>query len=417
MDNPVKPRILRHMKHDSDILIVGGGLNGPAQALALAQAGFTVTVIDALPRAAQQSDNFDGRAYALALASQRLLDRIGIWDHVAGNAQPMLDIKVSDGRASEGPLSPFFLHFDHNELEEGPMGYMLEDRFLRRALADAMAAEPRITVMDGTKVVAQDTGPAGVALHRDTGATLTGKLLIGADGRKSGTAERAGIKRSGWDYGQTALVCAISHELPNNGVAHQFFMPPGPLAILPLPGNMSSIVWSETHEKAAAIHGLSDEDYMQVLRPRFGDFLGKIDLAGQRFTYPLNLTLADRFAAERLVLVGDAAHGMHPIAGQGLNAGLRDIGALTQVLRDAKQRGEDIASELVLDRYQEWRRFDTASLALSTDLTNKLFSNDNPLLRFARDLGMGAVNAMPGLRRGFMREAAGLTGDLPDLMR
>jgi len=417
MDNPVKPRILRHMKHDSDILIVGGGLNGPAQALALAQAGFTVTVIDALPRATQQSDNFDGRAYALALASKRLLDRIGIWDHVAGIAQPMLDIKVSDGRAGEGPLSPFFLHFDHNELEEGPMGYMLEDRILRRALADAMTAEPRITVMDGTKVVAQDTGPAGVTLHLDTGATLTGKLLIGADGRKSGTAERAGIKRSGWDYGQTALVCAISHELPNNGVAHQFFMPPGPLAILPLPGNMSSIVWSETHENAAAIHGLSDADYMQVLRPRFGDFLGKIELAGQRFTYPLNLTLADRFTAERLVLVGDAAHGMHPIAGQGLNAGLRDIGALTQVLRDAKQRGEDIASELVLDRYQEWRRFDTASLALSTDLTNKLFSNDNPLLRFARDLGMGAVNAMPGLRRGFMREAAGLTGDLPDLMR
>lgn len=417
MDNPVKPRILRHMKHDSDILIVGGGLNGPAQALALAQAGFTVTVIDALPRATQQSDNFDGRAYALALASKRLLDRIGIWEHVAGIAQPMLDIKVSDGRAGEGPLSPFFLHFDHNELEEGPMGYMLEDRFLRRALADAMTAEPRITVMDGTKVVAQDTGPAGVTLHLDTGATLTGKLLIGADGRKSGTAERAGIKRSGWDYGQTALVCAISHELPNNGVAHQFFMPPGPLAILPLPGNMSSIVWSETHENAAAIHGLSDADYMQVLRPRFGDFLGKIELAGQRFTYPLNLTLADRFTAERLVLVGDAAHGMHPIAGQGLNAGLRDIGALTQVLRDAKQRGEDIASELVLDRYQEWRRFDTASLALSTDLTNKLFSNDNPLLRFARDLGMGAVNAMPGLRRGFMREAAGLTGDLPDLMR
>lgn len=417
MDNPVKPRILRHMKHDSDILIVGGGLNGPAQALALAQAGFTVTVIDALPRAAQQSDNFDGRAYALALASKRLLDRIGIWDHVAGNAQPMLDIKVSDGRAGEGPLSPFFLHFDHNELEEGPMGYMLEDRFLRRALADAMTAEPRITMMDGTKVVAQDTGPAGVTLHLDTGANLTGKLLIGADGRKSGTAERAGIKRSGWDYGQTALVCAISHELPNNGVAHQFFMPPGPLAILPLPGNMSSIVWSETHENAAAIHGLSDADYMQVLRPRFGDFLGKIELAGQRFTYPLNLTLADRFTAERLVLVGDAAHGMHPIAGQGLNAGLRDIGALTQVLRDAKQRGEDIASELVLDRYQEWRRFDTASLALSTDLTNKLFSNDNPLLRFARDLGMGAVNAMPSLRRGFMREAAGLTGDLPDLMR
>lgn len=417
MDNPAQPRILRGMTYDSDILIVGGGLNGPAQAIALAQAGFTVTVIDALPRAAQASDNFDGRAYALALASQRLLNRIGIWDQVAGNAQPMLDIKVSDGRAGEGPLSPFFLHFDHAELEEGPMGYMLEDRFLRRALSDAMQAEERITVMDGTKVVAQEVNPADVTLTLDSGATLTGKLLIGADGRKSGTADRAGIKRTGWDYGQTALVCAISHEHPNEGVAHQFFMPPGPLAILPLPGNMSSIVWSETHENAAAIHGLSDADYMHVLRPRFGDFLGKIELAGQRFTYPLNLTLADSFTAERLALIGDAAHGMHPIAGQGLNAGLRDIAALTQVLREAKARGEDFTSELVLDRYQEWRRFDTASLALSTDLTNKLFSNDNPLLRFARDLGMGAVNAMPALRRGFMREAAGLTGDLPDLMR
>ncbi|CUH85135.1 2-octaprenyl-3-methyl-6-methoxy-1,4-benzoquinol hydroxylase [Thalassovita mediterranea] len=417
MDNPVNPRILKGMKHDSDIVIIGGGLNGPAQALALANAGFTVTVIDALARSAQQSDNFDGRAYALALASQRLLAGIGIWDQVAGNAQAMRDIKVTDGRAGEGPLSPFFLHFDHTELEEGPMGYMLEDRYLRRALSDAMQASDRITVLDGTTVVAQQADAQGVTLTLDTGACITAKLLIGADGRKSGTAERAGIKRTGWDYGQTALVCAISHEKPNNGIAHQFFMPPGPLAILPLPGNMSSIVWSETHDNAAAIHALSDEEYMQVLRPRFGNFLGRIELAGKRFTYPLNLTLADQITGERMALIGDAAHGMHPIAGQGLNAGLRDIGALTQVLVEARQRGEDFASELVLDRYSEWRRFDTASLALTTDLTNKLFSNDNPLLRFARDLGMGAVNAMPSLRRNFMREAAGLTGDLPDLMR
>lgn len=417
MDNPVKPRILSAMTHDSDILIVGGGLNGPTQALALAQAGFSVTVVDALPRVAQASDNFDGRAYALALASQRLLDRIGIWDQVSDQAQPMLEIKVSDGRAGEGPLTPFFLHFDHAELEEGPMGYMLEDRYLRRALADAMANNDRITQLDAARVTAQTTNAQGVTLTLEDGRTLRTKLLIGADGRGSGTAMRAGIKRSGWAYGQTALVCAIAHEQPNNGIAHQFFMPPGPLAILPLPGNRSSIVWSETDANAAAINALSDADYLQVLRPRFGDFLGEISLAGQRFTYPLSLSLADSFTGERLALIGDAAHGMHPIAGQGLNAGLRDIGALTQVLSEAKQRGEDFTSELVLDRYQEWRRFDTASLAMTTDLTNKLFSNDNPLLRFARDLGMGAVNAMPGLRRNFMREAAGLTGDLPDLMR
>jgi 2-octaprenyl-6-methoxyphenol hydroxylase len=405
------------MSIDSDILIVGGGLNGPALALALAQAGLSSTVIDALPGGIQTDDNFDGRSYALALASKRLLAAIGIWDRVAQQSQPMLEIKVSDGRAGEGPLSPFFLHFDHAEIEEGPMGFMLEDRFLRRALAEATQKNSLITVLNGETVTAQVTHTAGVTLTLASGRTLQGKLLVGADGRRSGTAERAGIKRSGWDYGQTALVCAIEHDLPHNGIAHQFFMPPGPLAILPLPGNMSSIVWSETHENAALFHALSDEDYIQVLRPRFGDFLGDIRLVGKRFTYPLNLTVANSFTAERLALVGDAAHGMHPIAGQGLNAGLRDVGALAHVITHAKQRGEDFASELVLDRYQQWRRFDTATLALTTDLTNKLFSNDNPLLRFGRDIGMGVVNALPGLRRTFIREAAGLNGDLPDLMR
>ena len=213
------------------------------------------------------------------------------------------------------------------------------------------------------------------------------------------------------------MVCAIEHALPHHGIAHQFFMPPGPLAILPLKGNRSSIVWSETHANAAAFNALSDEDYLTMLRPRFGDFLGEIRLAGARYTYPLNLTLANSFVAQRLALVGDAAHGVHPIAGQGLNAGLRDIAALAQVMAEARQRGEDIASDLVMERYQQWRRFDTATLALATDLTNRLFASDNPLLRLGRDIGMGVVNALPGLRRGFIREAAGLTGDLPDLMR
>ena len=238
----------------------------------------------------------------------------------------------------------------------------------------------------------------------------------GADGRASGTAERAGIKRTGWDYGQTALVCAIDHEKPHHGIAHQFFMPPGPLAILPLPGNRSSIVWSERTETAKAIHALSDAEYIQALRPRFGDFLGEISLAGKRFTYPLNLTIANSFIGDRMALVGDAAHGMHPIAGQGLNAGLRDVGALAEVITEASRRGEDIGSSLVMERYQQWRRFDTASLAAATDVFNRLFSNDNPLLRLGRDIGMGLAGAVPGLRRNFVREAAGLTGDLPKLL-
>jgi len=404
------------MTHDSDLLIVGGGLNGPTLALAAAQAGLSSTVIDALPEPTRKNAAFDGRAYALALASVRLLQNLGIWDRVAEHAQPMLEIKVSDGRAGEGP-SPFFLHFDHAEIEEGPMGHMLEDRYLRRALIEAMAEEPRITQVSNDTVTAQESDATGFTVTLASGKTLTGRLLIGADGRASGTAARAGIRRTGWGYGQTALVAAIEHELPHHGIAHQFFMPPGPLAILPLPGNVSSIVWSETDATAARFAALPDADFMEVLRPRFGDFLGAIKLRGARYTYPLSLTVANSFVADRLALIGDAAHGMHPIAGQGLNAGLRDVAALAQVMTEAARRGEDIAAPDVLARYQQWRRFDTATLALATDLTNRLFSNDNPLLRAARDLGMGALGHMPRLRRGFIREAAGLTGDLPELMK
>ena len=402
------------MKFDSDLIIVGGGLNGPALALAAAQGGLSSTVIDALPADNRKAPDFDGRSYALALASQRLLSALGLWQGLADNAQPMLEIKVTDGRAGEGP-SPFFLHFDHAEIEEGPMGYLVEDRYLRRAFLDAMEAEPLITMRNAEAVVAQDT-TNGASVTLASGEVLRGRVIVGSDGRSSGTAERAGIKRKGWTYEQTALVCAIEHEKPHGGIAHQFFMPSGPLAILPLTGNRSSIVWSETDENAARINMLNDADYLDALRPAFGSFLGEIKLAGARFTYPLNLTIAESFIAERLALIGDAAHGVHPIAGQGLNAGLRDVAALAEVMILAARRGEDIASPLVLERYEQWRRFDTTTLAIATDTFNKLFSNDNPILRMGRDLGMGLVNAIPSVRFNVMREAAGLTGDLPKLM-
>lgn len=416
MDNRVRRVILAGMEYDSDVIVVGGGLNGPALALALSQAGMRVHLIDAATPDVFLDDAFDGRGYALALASQRLLAALGVWNTVSQNAQPILEVKVTDGNVGLPP-SPFVLQFDHAEIEEGPMGYMVEDRFLRRALYDRIGAATGLTLMTGARVVEQTPAATGVSVTLASGQTLTARVLIGCDGRRSGTAERAGIARTGWDYGQTALVCAIAHEKPHNGVAHQYFLPPGPLAILPLPGNRSSIVWSERTEMAAEINALSDEDYLQVLRPRFGDFLGDITLAGKRFTYPLNLTLANRFIADRIALVGDAAHGLHPIAGQGLNMGLRDVAALAEVLTDAMRRGEDIGTSLVLDRYEQWRRFDTVSLAMATDGFNKLFSNDNPLMRGVRDIGMGLVNALPGLRRGFIREAAGLNGDLPRLMR
>ena len=416
MDNPKGAAILRLMGGDSDILIVGGGLAGPTLALALAQVGQRVTVIDALAEKVRKNAGFDGRSYAVALTSGRLLQGIGLWDAIAENAQPILEIKVSDGRAGEGP-SPFFMHFDHAEIEEGPMGHMVQDRHLRRALLDAMEAEENVTHISGTTVTDQIVDPAGVAVSLDDGQTLRAKLLVGADGRGSGTAQRAGIKRTGWGYGQTALVCAIEHEKPHHGIAHQFFMPPGPLAILPLPGNRSSIVWSESEANARAFHALPDADYLTMLRPRFGDFLGQIGLAGKRYTYPLSLSLAHRLVADRTALIADAAHGVHPIAGQGLNAGMRDIAALAEVLTDATRRGEDIGSPGVLHRYEEWRRFDNTALAMATDGFNRLFSNDNGFVRTVRDLGMGIVNAMPGLRRGFIREAAGLTGEIPRLMQ
>jgi 2-octaprenyl-6-methoxyphenol hydroxylase len=309
------------------------------------------------------------------------------------------------------------MHFDHAEIEEGPMGHMVEDRHLRHALMEAVASTKGITLMNGEDVTAQSVDASGVTLSFASGKTLRARLLVGADGRGSGTAARAGIKRIGWGYAQTALVCAISHEKPHGGVAHQFFMPPGPLAILPLTENRSSIVWSETAEAAERIDALSDEAYLDILRPRFGDFLGEISLAGARYTYPLSLSLAHAMTADRVALLGDAAHGVHPIAGQGLNAGMRDVAALAEVIADAHRRGQDIGSVTVLDQYQVWRRFDNTALALATDSFNKLFSNDNPLLRMARDIGMAAINAMPGARRGFIREAAGLTGDLPRLMQ
>ena len=404
------------MSKDYDISIVGGGLAGPTLALALAQAGFRVCIIDRLPRDTRTETGFDGRSYALALASVRLLRAVGLWADVADHAQPMLQIKVSDGRAGEG-AAPWMMHFDHAEIEEGAMGQMVEDRHLRTAVLTHLDQTDRITQISGEAVIAQSPAPDGITLTLTSGTTIRSRLVIGADGRTSGTAERAGIKRTGWPYGQTAVVCAVRHEQPHGGIAHQFFMPNGPLAILPLTQNRSSIVWSETDTRAQMLAALPDDAFLDELRPAFGSFLGDIALEGQRFTYPLNLTLAESMIADRIALVGDAAHGVHPIAGQGLNAGLRDVAALVDVLIEAKRTGQDIGGQQVLQAYQQWRRFDTATLALATDTFNRLFSNDNPLLRAARDIGMGVVNAIPGLRRGFVREAAGLTGDLPTLMR
>ena len=402
------------METDVDVLIAGGGLNGPTLALALASAGLRVAVVDPRPADARTSEEFDGRAYALAIASQRLLKALGLWDDLAPHSQPILEVKAAQGQPGDG-AAPFFLHFDSAEIEEGCVGHMLEDRFLYRALLTAMTG--RVTHLSGVSVTGQQSGPVSVTAMLSDGRRMTARLLVGADGRGSGVATRAGIARRGWGYGQTALVAAIDHDLPHHGIAQQYFMPTGPLAILPLPGNRSSVVWSETDDNARAIAALPDSAFLDVLRPRFGDYLGGIGLAGQRFSYPLSLSLAETYVAPRIALVGDAAHGVHPIAGQGLNLGLRDVAALAETLVEAARRGEDIGAHPVLERYQGWRRFDATTLALGMDAVNNLFGNDNPLLRAARGLGMGAVTAVPALRRGFMRQAAGLAVDpMPRLL-
>lgn len=401
------------MKPDVDIAIVGGGLSGSALALALAGLGLSVTVLDRQSHATLRDTSFDGRAYAIALTGVRMLQTLGVWP--GDQAQPILDIKVSEGRAGEG-AGPFFVHFDHTTLEEGPMGHIQEDRYLRAALLDALA-QANVVYRSETEVLAQTVQPGGVALSLSGGETLTARLVVGCDGKNSAVAQRAGITRVGWDYDQMSLVCAIDHEKPHQGCAYQMFLPAGPLALLPLPGNRSAIVWTEGRARARDIQASDADVYLSTLRPCIGEFLGKITLAGPRFSYPLGLSLAQSLVSDRIALVGDAGHGIHPLAGQGLNLGLRDVAALAEVLADALRRGEDIGARNVLDRYQSWRRFDTAMLGAATDVINRSFSNDSSLLRAGRSLALGAIQSIPAARNGLMRQAAGLTGDLPRLMQ
>lgn len=398
---------------DCDVIIVGGGLTGPLCALALADAGLRSIVIDGRPRSDFDAAGFDGRSYSLALGSVRVLRALDLWEGL--EAQPITGIRASDGRAGEG-ASPLHLAFDAAEIGEPFMGQMVEDRHLRARLLAACDASDRVEMRFGASVTAQAVEGLRVRVETTEGS-LEGGLLLGCDGRGSGVAERAGIARTFKDYGQTSLVCAVTHARPHDGIAHQFFMPPGPLAILPLTGNRSSLVWTEATEVAAEVNALPDAEYLDVLRPRIGGFLGDLDLVGDRWTYPLNITLAVDYAADRLALVGDAAHGIHPIAGQGLNLGVKDVAALAHVLGRARRRGEDIGRLDVLERYQRWRRFDSAAMGVFTDAVNRLFSNDDPVLRMGRDLGMGVISALPSVRRRFIREAAGISGDLPALMQ
>ena len=403
------------MKVDSDIIIVGGGLNGSLMAIAAANIGFSTIVLDSKDNEASAENRFDGRSYALALSSVRLLKNLDIFEDIIDKSQPILDIKILDGKLVQGP-SQFSLHFDNNEIHDGPMGQMVEDRFIRKALFTKINKNKQIDYQFNSKVTEHKKQSGYISVTLENGKKLNTKLLVGADGRNSELANRADIKKSGWKYNQSALVCAIEHEADHNGVAWQYFMPSGPLAVLPMTGKRSCIVWTEQNANAKAINLFDETRYTKILAARLGNFLGKFKIIGDRHTYPLELSIADRFIDERLALIGDAAHSVHPIAGQGLNAGFKDIAVLAHIIQDAHHRGEDLGSLGVLKRYEEWRRFDSAQLAYSTDLFNKLFSNENEALRLARNIGLKLLDSIPVAKRNIIKEAAGITGELPRLM-
>ena len=403
------------MKVDSDIIIVGGGLNGSLMAIAAANIGFSTIVLDSKENDGSLENRFDGRSYALALSSVRLLKNLDIFEEIIDKSQPILDIKILDGKLVQGP-SQFSLHFDNNEIHDGPMGQMVEDRFIRKALFTKISKNEQIDYKFNSKVTEHKNQSGYISVTLNNGKKLNTRLLVGADGRNSELAKRAEIKKLGWKYNQSALVCAIEHETEHNGIAWQYFLPSGPLAILPMTGKRSCIVWTEQNINAKAINLFDGTKYTKILEARLGNFLGKLKIIGDRHSYPLELSIADRFIDERLALIGDAAHSVHPIAGQGLNAGFKDIAVLAHIIQDAHHRGEDLGSLGVLKRYEEWRRFDSVQLAYSTDLFNKLFSNENDALRLARNIGLKLLDSIPVAKRNIIKEAAGITGELPRLM-
>jgi 2-octaprenyl-6-methoxyphenol hydroxylase len=403
-------------KFDCDVLIVGGGLNGLTMALAAAQGGFDVVVVDTIDPATAAGAEFDGRVFAIAFASCRMYQSLGLWGALERQAQPINDILVTDGHV-RGGTSPLFLHFDHEEVGDEALGHLMESRHMRAVLTEAVQNHPKIDLRAPAKRMSSEADAYGFTAMLEDGSSVRAKVCLAADGRNSPLREEAGIKTIGWSYDQMGIVTTVEHEEDHQGIAQEYFLPSGPFAILPMTGRRASLVWTERTDKAKAILALSPELFAKELEARFGDYLGPVKAAGPIWSYPLNLILARSYVANRMALIGDAAHGVHPIAGQGLNLGLRDVAVMAEVLTDAARIGQDIGAFDVLERYQQWRRFDNVSLSLGMDALNRLFSNDLPPVRLARDIGVGIVNKIGPARRFFMRHAGGAVGELPRLLK
>lgn len=395
----------------ADVAVVGAGMVGLVFGCAVARAGLRTVLIDRQAPEVAVAAEYDGRASAIAFATQRMLDATGLWHRMAPRAQPIEEIRVSDG------ASPLFLHFDHADLGDGPLGYMVENRDIRAALHAARGHLPDLTLIAPAAITGVERGAAHARIALEDGRTVRAQLVVAADGVRSPTREAAAISTIGWRYKQTGIVCTVAHSESHRAVAHERFLPAGPFAILPLTGNRSSLVWTERSDLAPAMMALDDAGFEAEVRARLGDFLGTVTVTGPRWSYPLGLQHATTYVSGRLALIGDAAHGVHPIAGQGLNMGLRDAAALAERLVDARRLGRDVGDADVLASYQRWRRFDNTVLLAVTDGLNRLFSNDVPPVRLARDLGLAAVDRSKPLNRFFMGHARGTVGTLPRLLR
>ena len=397
-------------KSQTEIIISGAGVVGMTLAYALAEHGIKTAIIDSVDLKSSLSDAFDGRSYAVSYAPYIMLKTIGLWDKIGHSAQPINEIHVTDGDC------PVFLHFDEQELGDGPLGQMVEVRHIRAGLYKAIKDHDNITLLTPNKIIETETTSGSITIKLESGEQISSSLLIAAEGRRSILREQYDIHVRHWDYQQTGIVTTVEHELPHQGIAHEKFFPSGPFAILPLQGDRSSIVWCEPPERTKTIMNLNEAGFNAELKKKFGDFLGEVQSIGLRWSYPLSMQLADHYTAERFCLIGDAVHGIHPIAGQGFNLGLRDIAALTEVLVDAKKIGADLGSELLLERYVHWRRTDNNVLALGMDGLTRLFSNDNPVISLGRRLGIAAVEEMPAMKKFFMQHARGTIGKLPKLL-
>ena len=402
----------------ADICVMGAGPVGGSLACRLAAAGISTVVVDRAALPPMEHPAFDGRAYAISAGSRRLLDESGLWAALPAVPQPIQEIRVTDGRVGR-PASRLHLHFDHQELgpDTGPFGWMVEARGLRIALNAHMRTLPALRVMAPAEASVERRAD-GVTVRIAGGPEIECRLVIAAEGRNSPLREQAGIPVTRLPYGQTGMVCAISHEQPHHGIALEHFLPAGPFALLPMAPsadalaggapNVSAIVWTERHATAARMMALDDARFERELARRLGDYLGAIRVVGRRWSYPLSAMLAHRYVDTRLALAGDAAHGIHPIAGQGLNLGFGDAIVLGDLLIEAAASGQDFGEAALLTRYQRARRPDNLMMLAMTDGLDRLFSTNNPLVRLARDLGIAAVHRAPPLKRLFMRQAMGL---------